>query len=462
MRLHGDRSAALGALVNVISFGFMNDSLLEPAMIARISKYTHWRHTVRRAVSRIILAFFMLGGAVACAADSPTITQPAQFPPPIPAPTPAPAPVFPAPTHSATIYDRVTASSIPGASRYVVYDDSTFSLQYLSPRFGFFEYRGTYSRADSMVTLRFDANSNAWFASAILKGRSLIVKYNLDMQLSDFEDGLYESAAPVTNGEHIYLADADGLAITQLAVGDWPAWSPDGQHLAYQRNGQIYVIETNGSNERWIAVGTYPAWSPDGRRIAFTNSAGVAVMNADGSGVTTLIRHDFRTDTDSSSDMGVGKPAWSPDGTRIAFEHLGDGNIQPAQIFVMNADGTQPRRLTTSPNRVVYAESDPSWSPDGSKIVFWSYGYGIATAAANGGAPSSIYINFPAVAYGTKPTWSPDGINLVFTMGRLSTAPAIWTVPAGGGVARLLISGGYDAAWSPSGERIAFVRTSGK
>ncbi|MFY9580726.1 MAG: hypothetical protein WAQ33_15540, partial [Gaiellaceae bacterium] len=80
----------------------------------------------------------------------------------------------------------------------------------------------------------------------------------------------------------------------------------------------------------------------------------VYVMNADGSGQTRLT-----TDPANDSD-----PAWSPDGSKIAFASLRDGN---SEIYVMNADGTgAPTRITDDPA----ADAFPAWSPNGQKIAF--------------------------------------------------------------------------------------------
>lgn len=421
---------------------------------------------IRRETSSSVLVLLMLGSMAACAPDSPTIGYPAERPGPgLPGPgLPGPGPVFPALSHPGAVYDRVSPSSIAGSSRFVVYLDSTVALQFATPTFGFFSYAGTYSHADSLLTFHFESGNAAfpWIATGLLQGDSLIVKVNKAMALDDFEDGVYRSSTPLPGTERIYLANADGSAIASLTAGEFPVWSPNGQRIAFQRNGQVYVIDADGSNEIRLGDGANPSWSPSGGRIAFTNSDGIALMTADGSAITTLIRHDFLQNTSAPSDLGVGKPSWSPDGTRIAFEYLGDGDIQPAHVYVVNVDGTQLLGLTTSSDNRRYSESDPSWSPDGSKIVLWSYGYGIASVAASGGQPTSIYMNFPMVAYGTKPTWSPDGSNLAFTVRSGSSPAAIWTVHTDGSGARSLIPGGYDAAWSPSGGRIAFVSTTGK
>jgi hypothetical protein len=89
----------------------------------------------------------------------------------------------------AAIYVRQSPSFVPGAQRYVLYVDSTFSLQYDSCC----DYRGTYSRADSAITFEFNAASLAgpWVATGIVDGDYLGVKYNPVMLFDDFEDGLY-------------------------------------------------------------------------------------------------------------------------------------------------------------------------------------------------------------------------------------------------------------------------------
>lgn len=261
-------------------------------------------------------------------------------------------------------------------------------------------------------------------------------------------------------GGAIYIANADGTNAIRLTRGDHPDWSPAGAKIAFERDGRIHVVEADGSNETRLARGTAPDWSPDGRRIVFaeldcslscgTGRFGIAVMNADGSGLTRLVGGDVI----ESSSLGVGNPAWSPDGQWIAFEHLGDGDMRPHQIYVMRADGGQPRRLTSEAG-TQYAESDPEWSPDGSRVAFWSYGHGIATVTLGDPShPTSLYRNFPFVHYGAKPAWAPDGGSVAFT----AEGPSVYLLDLAGDDPRRLIGRARRADWSPDGTRIAFVR----
>ena len=114
------------------------------------------------------------------------------------APPGAPAAFPPAPAGALT-YVRVSAEASGTVSRYVLYEDSTFALQYVKESFGFFEYTGRYARVNASISLDFDANRPQWQATAIIRGDSLVVSYDLNMSLSDFEKGVYR-LVPMPNG----------------------------------------------------------------------------------------------------------------------------------------------------------------------------------------------------------------------------------------------------------------------
>jgi len=139
-----------------------------------------------------------------------------------------------------------------------------------------------------------------------------------------------------------------------------PTWSPDGTEIAFMRsigevNG-IFVIELESLQERQISPdGVAPEWSPDGSRIAFVAPSGLALTKPDGTGVTPLgIRGDC--------------PTWSPDGEQIAYCAVQGELPEENDLYVMRADGSQPRRLTRDPG----IEDPVAWSPDGEQIAFFS------------------------------------------------------------------------------------------
>jgi hypothetical protein len=104
-------------------------------------------------------------------------------------------------------------------------------------------------------------------------------------------------------------------------------------------------------------------------------------------------------------------PAWSPDGTRLAFESNRNGNFD---IYVMNADGGAVQPLTTNPAE----DSNPAWSPDGTHIAFESDRDGnheIYVMNADGGDPVRLTTD---PARDSDPTWSPDGARIAFASER--------------------------------------------
>jgi Tol biopolymer transport system component len=194
------------------------------------------------------------------------------------------------------------------------------------------------------------------------------------------------------SGAKIYLMNADGskhrpLTKPHAAVRDL-AWSPDGRKLAFLqgRGGcgpgchDLYVVNSDGSGLRNLTAklpvgirltlgpASDPAWSPDGQMIAFAFrcrprcglNPGVGepiyVVNADGSGPRNLTPKPVGAHSD---------PAWSPDGRKIAFVSDRNGN---SEVYVMNANGKDQRNLTRNPA----FDADPAWSPDGREIAFAS------------------------------------------------------------------------------------------
>ena len=236
----------------------------------------------------------------------------------------------------------------------------------------------------------------------------------------------------------IYVMDTDGgnpQNLTNDPSDDRdPSWSPDGERIVFYSNRdghvidgwstyEIYVMDANGGNPQNLTNDLnddrFPAWSPDGKRIAFVSDRDgpahyfdIYVMDADGDNLQRLT-NDPRDDR---------HPSWSPDGKRIVFGARRDGHFETKfavtyEIYVMDADGSNPQRLTE--NR----KNDwlPSWSPDGKRIAFASDRKGdlvnieIYVMDADGSNLQRLTENR---IHDWFPSWSPDSERIAFVSER--------------------------------------------
>lgn len=177
----------------------------------------------------------------------------------------------------------------------------------------------------------------------------------------------------------IYVTDSDGANQQRLTTDKAtfsPQWFPDGKTIAFVADGNdgcgIYTMRADGSGQKRISPAgrcfNSPQVSPTGNKIAMVSAdwegSQVFVMGVNGANLkqlTTTVNPKYH-DTGYPRE-GNHSPVWSPDGSRIAYVSWGNGT---PDIFVMNPDGSNNKRLTNSEKR----DENPCWTKDGKYILF--------------------------------------------------------------------------------------------
>jgi Tol biopolymer transport system component len=351
--------------------------------------------------------------------------------------------------------------------------------------------------------------------AALIGGALTQVVYNpVRDPINDF------SVNPGVDASEIWTMNPDGEGQTRLlqAFGDGvdyslPAWSPDGDRIAYTvwtnfdgarqniRNEdqfvEIWTMAADGSDRRVVfdnrqttpaGQAWIPAWSPDGQWIAYTLSpvgpqpASAAQPEANpapgqigpptgAAGASIWIVHPDGTRNTRLTAEGVSalNLVWAPDGTRVAYT-VDTGAGTDIYVASINAGAPAADLFDLEPKlsdeHAITADDandwGPAWSPDGKTVAFSSNRSGnddIWAAPVDGGAPTQLTNNR---AGDWVPAFSPDGTWIAFTSDRTGE-PEVWLMAVDGSGPSDITNhpmhydGEWSVSWAPDGNRIAYA-----
>jgi TolB protein len=258
----------------------------------------------------------------------------------------------------------------------------------------------------------------------------------------------------VRNGR-LFVIDSDGAFPTP--VGDEtgvmsPAWHPKGTHIAYavvSSRGccQIYVADlASGTARRIEAVGgglnSTPVFSPDGGVIVYTHG--------EESGTDLFATTVFERGPARRITVGRGSdntsPTFSPDGRRLAFT---SGRLGHPEIYISDADGTNPQPLTYSVGDQNY-RANPDWSPDGRLVAYQSQQPDGAFQLNTISLRDRSVKQLTDAGSNEDASWAPDSRHVIFSSTRTGSKQLFVIDSESGRWRQLTRTGGVRLpAWSP-------------
>jgi Tol biopolymer transport system component len=246
------------------------------------------------------------------------------------------------------------------------------------------------------------------------------------------EAPVYTSTVPLPTETLLPTQTLEPAAELTATPGDTPVpvatalgGGPGQIVFASTRGGlpQLYLIKVDGTDLVQLTNveqgACQPAWSPDGQQLVFTspcpgrgefyetlyNESSLYLINADGTGLKQL--------TTSPGDFD---PVWSPDGKQVAFTSVREGF---RQIYVLNLETQETTLLTNTTNTV--ESSQPAWSPDGTRIAYTVKRVGTyqVWAMTNTGQEAVQLARSGQDLWDFSPFWSTDGKTIFFNQRRL-------------------------------------------
>ncbi len=253
----------------------------------------------------------------------------------------------------------------------------------------------------------------------------------------------------------MYVIDSDGAFPTP--VGDdsgvmSPSWHPKGTHLAYSvvsARGccQVYVLDVaSGDARRSEAVGgglnSTPVFAPDGAVMVYTHGeeAGTDLF-----ATTVFERGPARRITVGRGSDNT-SPTFSPDGRRLAFT---SGRLGHPEIYISDADGTNPQPLTYSVGDQNY-RANPDWSPDGRLVAYQSQqtdgSFQLNTISLRDRSVKQLTSD----GSNEDASWAPDSRHIIFSSTRTGSKQLFVIDSESGRWRQLTRNGGVRLpAWSP-------------